>query len=100
MSERLKVLIGYTAHARWLREATAAGWTPNLDYPKEPYRSGPTKAVYAWRDRYVVVLETAHRRYEVHRCGGQIYPTDRAAENAWANERAFRRELTEKGVRP
>lgn len=67
--KRIKVLNGYTAHARFLVDVCVGrvGWIARKRLPvKTPYSFGPSCAVMKHSDKGpVVIAETAHRRYEV-----------------------------------
>ena len=74
--KRIKVLSGYAAHARFNAELAdePRGWIERQI--KEPYRSGPTHVVCDWNGKPVIIVETAHRRYEVMEVSGPIAQTE------------------------
>lgn len=65
---RVRVLNGYTAHARFLQEvsATPSGQIPRNQSIPSPYAYSPVHELFRWKDgRQVFIVETKHRRYEV-----------------------------------
>lgn len=69
---RIKVITGYAAHARFLAECEdeeflihPVGTIPRQSQIPSPYRYSPTHDVLGWNGRKVVIVETRHRRYEV-----------------------------------
>ena len=81
---RVRVLNGYTAHARFLAECdddAPLRWIPRQLVAT--YSSGPTHGVCAWGARPVIIVETKHRRYEVYEIvDGPIFATEDEAEAA------------------
>lgn len=76
IGKRVRVLSGYSAHARFLAE-TGEGYLGEI--PREagipsPYRYSPTHVVLDWNGVPVIIVETKHRRYEVFEVTGQIDP--------------------------
>lgn len=64
MLNRLKVINGYSADARWFAETgDAIGEIPTILKPAYGY--SPTQTVWPWNGKNVIHVETRHRRYEV-----------------------------------
>ncbi len=64
--QRIAVLTGYAADARWWAEAgETVGYIPRQADIPSPYQYGPTHCVMLWREQRVIHVETQHRRYEV-----------------------------------
>ena len=63
---RIKRLRSYAAHARFLAETSdlVGEIERQADIPS-PYRYSPTHAVYEWREKHVIIVETSHRCYDV-----------------------------------
>lgn len=66
MLKRIKRVVGYAAHARFLAECdfTNERIPRQVDIPS-PYSSGPDHTVLVWKGKRVIDVETAHRRYDV-----------------------------------
>lgn len=85
-TRRLLRLSSHAAHARYLAELPddPCGW---IAWPRDipsPFACGPSKAVWSDPKRGpVVVIETAHRTFDVYAVTGTIYPTDDAATDAY-----------------
>lgn len=84
--KRVLRITSYAGHARYL--ATVAddplGWIPRQDIPS-PYAYSPTHCVLNDPRRGgVIIVETAHRRYDVFRVDEsvRVYPSDKLATNA------------------
>lgn len=63
---RIKVLIGYAAHARFSQQMSE---NPVGSIPRtiaQPYRYSPEHLCWEWEGKPVFIAETAHRRYEVY----------------------------------
>ena len=94
---RVKVLSGYAAHARFLAELDdeLIGYVPH-QIPS-PHRYNPVHAVNRWRGRgkHVIVVETAHRRYEVYQViAGPVLTTDEDATRIYIASQRKQGELT------
>jgi hypothetical protein len=88
----LKAITSQVGVSRFYAECEDAGWVPNIGdvaTVPSPYHSGPTRAVYRWNGKRVIVSEVAHERYLVVELSPQthIYPTDEAAERAFVAAR-------------
>ena len=75
---RVKVLPGWTAHARFLAECDDApiGTIPRIDSIPSPYASSDVHYVWNWHGVPVIIVETRHRRLEVFRVTGPLGPVD------------------------
>ena len=72
--KRIKVLIGYSAHARFCA-LLADEWIGEIRRTiGQPYVSSPSHAVYSLEGRPVVIAETKHRRYEVFEVLSGVLP--------------------------
>ena len=65
--QRIKRLTSHSGQARFLAECDDTPYciARQADIPS-PYFYSPTWIVYAYRAQYVVVCETAHKRYDVY----------------------------------
>jgi hypothetical protein len=74
--ERIKVVTGYAAHARFLAEVSEEpiGTIDRRPEIPSPYAFSPDHPVWNWNGVQVIVVETRHRRYEVFKVEGQINP--------------------------
>lgn len=61
------------------------GYVKNPSHIPSPYSYSPSRTVYRWKGKDVVVLETKHKNYEVIEVPSNedIYPTDEGATNAY-----------------
>lgn len=75
---RVRVLPSYAAHARFLAETSEApmGEIPRVASIPSPYAYSPTHMVWDWQGTPIIIVETAHRRYEVFHVVGPIQPVD------------------------
>lgn len=65
--KRIKVIGSHTGVARFFAEASEESIGSIAARPEipSPYRYSPEWAVWEWQGRKVVIVEVAHRRYEV-----------------------------------
>jgi hypothetical protein len=65
--QRIRVVRGYRALARFMAELTAEpiGEIPRRADIRTPYAYAPTHVVYGLGERRVFIAETAHKKYEV-----------------------------------
>lgn len=62
--QRIKKINSHSGYARFLAEVEETGRTiPRVI--QEPYCFSPEQTVYRYKGKDVVVVEAAHRRYEV-----------------------------------
>lgn len=78
IGKRVRVLTGYSAHARFLAETSEGylGEIPREAQIPNPYAYSPTHVVLAWGAVPVIIVETKHRRYEVFEVTGRIDPLE------------------------
>lgn len=91
--KKIKTVTGYTALARYMASlvstdgdvADVVGYVVNRQEVATPYSYSPTRSVYQDdAGRLVVILETAHRRYEVFQMdAATVHATEDAAEAAF-----------------
>ena len=64
--DRIKRIGSYAGHARFLAEVGFnVGRIPRqLDIPS-PYAGGPDHVVHEWKGKKIIIVETAHKRYDV-----------------------------------
>jgi hypothetical protein len=62
----LKTMRSHAAAARFSAELPEepCGWVLKPENIHSPYASGPVRPVFAWRDHYVLFVETAHKVYQ------------------------------------
>ena len=77
---RIKVLTGYTAHARFLAECSEEpiGYVATESLIPSPYAYSPTRSVWNWSGTPIVIYETRHRRYEVFEVDGPVTTEEQA----------------------
>ncbi len=64
--QRIKVIIGYSALARYHVNVghKPIGYIPRQPI-RSPYCSGPSHVVWSCSGQPIIIIETKHRRYEV-----------------------------------
>lgn len=83
MLKRIKRIRSHTGHARYLTTLTMnpTGWIPRQASIPSPYAYSPVHAVWKQDDgRHVIVVETAHKVYDVFAMPGQRFT------EAWATD--------------
>jgi len=90
MLNRLLRVTGYSALARYratlLRDGNPIGFIPRM--VGSPYSSGPSHCVFLDPKRgRVIIVETAHRRYDIYGGIEQVFDTDDAATAAYMETR-------------
>lgn len=66
--QKIKTLRSYAAHARFLAETDESKdkEVPKIEgLPKSKFSFSPTTMLYWYKDKYVAIIETSHRVYEV-----------------------------------
>lgn len=87
--KRVKVIVGYAANARFYAEASdVVGYIPKHPEIPSPYCYSPAHAVYGYRGRKVIHVETKHRRYELFEVTEPIMTDDEATAVYIASRRA------------
>ena len=75
---RIKRMTSYSVYARCLAECDDTPYciARRADIPS-PYAYSPTWDVYQYREKYVIIRETAHKRYDVFSVpGGLLQPKE------------------------
>lgn len=81
---KVKTITSHVGYARFLTECkdVRGGWIVKPREIKTPYSSGLTVRVLAWRDHFVWVAETSHKRYEVFSVAPRLlFNTEKQAED-------------------
>lgn len=78
---KLLTLNSHAAYARFLAEATDAGYAPRQIQVPSPYAYSTVDAIYHYRGRKVFVHEVSQRQYQVHElpCDVPVFNTDEEA---------------------
>jgi hypothetical protein len=65
--ERIKIVTGHAAHARFLAEVSEEpiGTIDRRPEIPSPHAYSPNHPVWDWNGVPVIIVETRHRRYEV-----------------------------------
>jgi hypothetical protein len=62
----IKVISSHAGKSRWLGEAEDTDYViARIPEIPSPYAYSPVWNVYKWRDKFVFLRETRHKRYEV-----------------------------------
>lgn len=86
--KRILRITSHAGHSRYLREMPdeAIGWIPKQTGIPSPYRYSATHLVYRDPTRGpVIIVETAHKRYDVFAVPPEtrIFETDEEAQDAY-----------------
>lgn len=66
--KRIKTLRSHAAHSRFLLETdeTKDKEVPKIEgLPKSAFSFSPTTMLYWYKEKYVAIIETSHKNYEV-----------------------------------
>ena len=79
--ERIKRITSYSGHARFLAslDRFGIGTIPRQKEIPSPYAYSPDHQVHVWKMNQVIIVETAHKQYDVFSvpAGIRIQPTEK-----------------------